>query len=45
MQIRGAPARYIFQMKNRFREDWKDKHDHAVDLTGSVEIVIGGEDE
>ena len=36
---------YIFQMKNRFREDWKDKHDHQVDLTGSVEIVIGGEDE
>jgi len=36
---------YIFQMKNRFKEDWRDKHDHSVEVSGEIEIVIGGEDE
>ena len=32
-------------MKNRFKEDWRDKHDHSVEVSGEIEIVIGGEDE
>lgn len=36
---------YIFQMKNRFRDDWRDKHEHDVKVEGSIEIIIGGEDE
>ena len=39
------PTSYIFQMKNRFRNDWRDKHDHSVEVSGEIEIVIGGEDE
>ena len=33
-----VPVSYIFQMKNRFRDDWRDKHDHEV--TGQVGVTI-----
>jgi hypothetical protein len=29
---------YIFNMKNRFPDDWRDKHDHEV--TGQVGVTI-----
>lgn len=33
---------YIFQMKNRFRKDWRDKHEVAHDVSGEITVVIGG---
>jgi len=43
----GNPTTYIFNMKNRFKEDWRDKHE--VDNTSSdgsmkmpTEIIIRG---
>lgn len=35
---------YIFNMKNRFREDWKDKHDHEVNGNLGVTISRGDSD-
>lgn len=32
---------YIFQMKNRFKEDWRDKIDHDVEHSGEIEVIIG----
>lgn len=26
-KLKGAPAVWIFNMKNRFKEDWKDRHE------------------
>lgn len=39
---------YIFQMKNRFREDWRDRHEHTgADGGPAVQIVVnrGGDGE
>lgn len=33
---------YIFQMKNRFKDDWRDKIDHDVEFTGDIHIKLGG---
>ena len=33
---------YIFQMKNRFKDDWRDKQD--VDVKGGITITIADED-
>jgi transposase len=35
---------YIFNMKNRFREDWRDKHDHEVNGNLGVTISRGDSD-
>ncbi len=32
---------YIFQMKNRFKDDWRDKIDHNVEFTGDIHIKLG----
>lgn len=33
---------YIFQMKNRFRDEWRDKIDHDVEFSGDINITLGG---
>jgi transposase len=33
---------YIFQMKNRFKDDWRDKIDHDVEFTGDIHVKLGG---
>lgn len=33
------PTVFIFNMKNRFREDWRDKHDHEYSGTVNVTAV------
>ena len=33
---------YIFQMKNRFKDEWRDKIDHDVEFSGDIHIKLGG---
>ena len=41
--VRGFQSTaYIFQMKNRFKDDWRDKIDHDVEFTGDIHIKLGG---
>jgi hypothetical protein len=32
---------YIFQMKNRFKDDWRDKHEIDQNVNGEITITIG----
>lgn len=42
-QIQGFNSTaYIFQMKNRFRDEWRDKIDHGVEFSGDINITLGG---
>lgn len=34
-------ASWIFNMKNRFKADWRDKIDYDVEFTGDVKFVLG----
>lgn len=38
----GNPTTYIFNMKNRFKEDWRDKHE--VDNNTSLTVNIASPD-
>lgn len=39
---------YIFQMKNRFRDDWRDRHEHTgPDGGAAIQVIVnrgGGDD-
>ena len=36
-----SASAFIFQMKNRFPHDYRDKIDHDVDVSGEIEVIIG----
>jgi len=45
-EIKGFNATsWSFNMKNRFPRDWRDKQDIDFDTSGTISIVIGGEDD
>ena len=41
----GLEGTWSFNMKNRFPRDWRDKQDIDFDTSGTISIVIGGEDD
>jgi len=44
--IKGFNATsWSFNMKNRFPRDWRDKQNIDFDTSGTISIVIGGEDD
>jgi len=45
-EIKGFNATsWSFNMKNRFPRDWRDKQNIDFDTSGTISIVIGGEDD
>ncbi|MEJ6568572.1 MAG: hypothetical protein QNL80_06870 [Akkermansiaceae bacterium] len=42
-EVKGFNATsYIFQMKNRFKDDWRDKIDHDREFTGDIHVKLWG---
>jgi hypothetical protein len=35
-------ASWIFNMKNRYKDNFRDKIDHDVEFSGDINITLGG---